>query len=122
DIHGSGEHLLALINDLLDYSKIEAGQRDLHIETLNVQEIAHNLHKLLSIQLEKRHLGISYDFKGAPLVRADEMALRQVLLNLLSNAAKFSYEGETIIIRGREADDGNYLIEVEDRGIGIEQD
>ncbi|SMF18607.1 Signal transduction histidine kinase [Tistlia consotensis] len=122
DIHSSGEHLLALINDLLDYSKIEAGQRDLHIETLDVRQIARNLHKLLTIQLEKRHLTIAYDFEGAALVRADEIALRQVLLNLLSNAAKFSYEGEIITIRGRDGGDGSYEIEVEDRGIGIEED
>jgi two-component system cell cycle sensor histidine kinase PleC len=122
DIHGSGEHLLALINDLLDYSKIEAGQRHLHIETLDVQEIARNLHKLLSIQLEKRRLSIAYEFQGLALVRADEVALRQVLLNLLSNAAKFSYEGQVITIRGRDGADETYEIEVEDRGIGIEAD
>ncbi len=122
DIHGSGEHLLALINDLLDYSKIEAGQRELRIETLDVRQIAQDLHKLLSIQLDKRRLSVSYDFRDLPLVRADEVALRQVLLNLLSNAAKFAYEGGCIAIRGYDAAADSYVIEVEDRGIGIAPD
>ena len=114
DIHGSGEHLLALINDLLDYSKIEAGQRELRIETLDAQQIARDLHKLLAIQLDKRRLSVSYDFRGPPLVRADEVALRQVLLNLLSNAAKFAYEGGCIAIRGYDGPEDSYVIEVED--------
>jgi PAS domain S-box-containing protein len=115
----SGRHLLALVNDVLDLAKIEAGRHDLELETVGVRDaieeamtglvpLAH--HRGVSIALE-----IPRDVRD---MRADRLRLRQILYNLMSNALKFTDRGGTVTIRGR--DDGmSIAISVADTGIGI---
>ena len=121
DINSSGCHLLNLISEILDYSKIEAGQQELQFVEVDVAAILNPLAKLVTFQLDQRNLKLDFDLQGMPVIRADEMAFRQVLLNLLSNAAKFSFEGTTIRVPGERRGD-LYAISVRDRGVGIEPD
>ncbi|MCR9221657.1 MAG: ATP-binding protein [Alphaproteobacteria bacterium] len=118
DINGSGRHLLLLINDLLDYTKIEAGQRELAPAPLDARQAIEDLERLVQVQMSERGLSIAYDFPKDARVRADPTAFRQVILNLLSNAAKFSYEGQVIRVSAAR-ENGRLAISVADRGIGI---
>ncbi len=117
-IHNSGQHLLGLINDILDLSKIEAGRMELVFEEVNLYDIiegvmatAKALVKDKSIELRKE---VAEDL---PTIIADGKRIRQVMLNLLSNAAKFTEEGY-ICLRA-QADDRYVTISIEDTGIGI---
>jgi signal transduction histidine kinase len=93
-IHTAGSHLLSLINDILDFSKIEAGKMELYLETFNLAELMDNLVVTIQPLVEKNHNRLQV--KTAPdlgAMQADQTRLRQVLLNLLSNAAKFTQNG-----------------------------
>jgi PAS domain S-box-containing protein len=119
-IGSAGKHLLALINDILDLSKIEAGKMDLHIEPVDVvglvEEVAATVQPL--VNRGGNELEIVIDPSLGP-VRADLTKLRQVLLNLLSNACKFTEEGR-IEFRASVEDDGRWLtLRVADSGIGM---
>ncbi len=116
-IHGSGQHLLGLINDILDLSKVEAGQMDLHKESLQVRAILETV--LATIDPLARTKSISVDSQTEDLVLvADEAKLRQMLLNLLSNAIKFTPSGGRVSIRAKPV--GPWIeISVTDTGIGI---
>jgi len=120
DINDSGRHLLLLINDLLDYTKIEAGQRELAPTPIDAERTARDLERLIQVQMRERNLSIAYAFPADSRIEADQTAFRQIVVNLLSNAAKFSYEGETIEVgaRRREAA-GRLEMWVKDRGVGI---
>jgi signal transduction histidine kinase/ligand-binding sensor domain-containing protein len=127
NIHRSGEHLLQLINDLLDLSKIEAGRMELRAETLDPAPLIHELRELMrGISAEKR-VEIELELPPRlPSLTTDPAKLRQVLLNLLSNAVKFSPAGSVVTVRasplfaGEEPlhEDG-VRIDVVDRGVGI---
>jgi PAS domain-containing protein len=100
DIIGrSGEHLLALINDVLDLSKIEAGKVDLRTEIFDLHEMLLGLGEMFSLQAELKGLTVVFDFEPSvpPYVRADVGKLRQVLINLLGNAVKFTEKGGGIL-------------------------
>ena len=119
DIHGSGKHLLSLINDILDLSKIEAGRMELDLATFSVPEAIGNALTLIR-ERALRH-GIELTASIDPAVgeiSADERKFKQILLNLLSNAVKFTPEGGRIAVAARP---GGGLIEVSvtDTGIGI---
>nr|WP_281413183.1 HAMP domain-containing sensor histidine kinase [Marivibrio halodurans] len=118
DINDSGRHLLLLINDLLDYTKIEAGQREIAPVPIDAARTIRDLERLVHVQMGERNLSIRYDFPEDARIRADQTAFRQVILNLLSNATKFSYEGEEIRIAA-EPIEGYLHISVTDRGVGI---
>jgi PAS domain S-box-containing protein len=120
DIHDSGGHLLALINDVLDLSKIEAGKYVLHLEQVNPLEIIEA--SLVLIRVRAREAGLSLTLEIDPELapfKADERALKQMLINLLSNAVKFTPSGGEVALRARRDDDGFYLFAVGDSGIGI---
>ncbi|MEQ8602273.1 MAG: ATP-binding protein [Marivibrio sp.] len=120
DINDSGRHLLLLINDLLDYTKIEAGQRELAPAPIDAERTVRDLERLIQVQMRERNLKIAYAFPDDSRIEADQTAFRQVIVNLLSNAAKFSYEGETIEVGARRDEAaGRLALWVEDRGIGI---
>ncbi|MFM6847624.1 MAG: GAF domain-containing protein [Terrabacter sp.] len=119
DIHSAGRHLLALLGDILDLSKIEAGRMELDVTTFPMDEV---LVQVLSLVRERAALhAIRLDLDAAPLgpVTADELRLKQVLLNLLSNAVKFTPDGGEVQVRAWR--DGNDLhVTVTDTGIGID--
>ena len=125
DILSSGQHLLALINDILDMSKIEAGKMSLRFEPLSLEEVAEDAMRLVRNRAEAAGLTLAIDFPHLPEVEADYRALKQVLLNLLSNAIKFTPRGGQVTIRaeGRRDPLGEHIrVSVQDTGIGIAQD
>jgi signal transduction histidine kinase len=119
-IHDSGQHLLNLINDILDMSKIEAGRYELVEETLNLADLVKSS---LSITSTRANMaGVILDDKvsaALPAVRADARALKQVLLNLLSNAVKFTPAGGHVTLSARLEPDGSMALCVADKGVGI---
>ncbi len=128
NIYASGEHLMALINDILDLSKIEAGRIKLSPERFDVAELIENVQKTVAPMIEEKSqvLTIQIGKAGAPstalpLLTADRIRLRQVLLNLLSNAHKFTPEGNEITLSCRLADPATMLFSVSDTGIGIKR-
>ena len=118
DIHASGAHLLELINDILDMSKIEAGRMTLETQRLPLSEVVEESLRLVSGRAEVASVKIVDELGAMPPVDADKRAVKQVLLNLLSNAIKFTPAGGSIYLRG-QADGGMATIAVEDTGIGI---
>lgn len=118
-IRQSGEHLLALINEVLDLSKVEAGQMDLHVQPLSIAALSHHVIAMVATQAEMKEIEICCDIPaGLPPLVADEMRIRQMLLNLLSNAVKFSQRRKSVGLSVQQAD-GYVFITVWDQGIGI---
>ncbi len=123
NIHDSGRHLLNLINEILDLSRIEAGRYELHEEPLRLVDVAEDCYRLLKLRAESKGLQIIEDFDDAlPQVWADQRAIRQICLNLLSNALKFTPKGGRITLRVGATNDGGQLIAVRDTGPGIPED
>jgi PAS domain S-box-containing protein len=115
----TSQHLLALINDILDLSKIEAGKMPLHVETVHVQHVVGELSETLLPMIQVKKLSYQTDVAAdLPSIRTDGIKLKQILLNLLSNAIKFTQDG-TVTVRAQPADAGGVMIVVEDTGIGI---
>ncbi len=122
DILSSGQHLLALINDILDMSKIEAGKLNMRFEPVCLEEIAEEALRLVRNRAEGAGLHLVLDFVDLPDVEADYRAVKQVLLNLLSNAIKFTPRGGRITVRGERRQDQlgeRVRISIQDTGIGI---
>ncbi|MGB0681290.1 MAG: PAS domain S-box protein [Magnetovibrionaceae bacterium] len=128
DITASGEHLLSIINDILDMAKIEAGRFNLHEEIIHPGDVIDDVVSMIEPRLTSLDLNLSFRYRITPPdIRADRRALRQVLLNLLSNAVKFTRPGGQVIIGTGAlsgADDlaGGFSIFVEDTGVGIDPD
>ena len=125
DIHNSGQHLLALINDILDMSKIEAGKMNLKFEPLNLEEVTEDAVRLVRNRAEAAGLFLTVDFPFLPEIEADYRAVKQVLLNLLSNAIKFTPRGGRVTVRAEVRQDTlgeRVRVSVSDTGIGISKD
>jgi len=123
DIHASGQHLLTLINEILDLSRIEAGRFDLKEELVELPHIVEECSRLLELRAKKRNLAIKKAVEpDLPKIRADARAIRQVILNLLSNAVKFTPEGGFIKIRIGWTSKGGQYVAVRDSGPGIPED
>jgi two-component system cell cycle sensor histidine kinase PleC len=122
-IHGSGRHLLALINDILDLAKIEAGRFTLHEAEMDIRPAMENTILLVANRAEAGGVAIEIDIEaGFPLLFADERAVRQVFTNLVSNAVKFTpREGRVVLFAGLDAD-GAPSFGVDDNGVGIAAD
>jgi PAS domain S-box-containing protein len=122
-IHSSGKHLLGLINDLLDLSKIEAGRMELYLEVFDVAELVRNTLATVEPLAERRGNTLHLEIVDDPgVMRADLTKVRQALLNLLSNALKFTEHGSITLRAAREFDpDGieRIVLEVADDGIGM---
>jgi two-component system, cell cycle sensor histidine kinase PleC len=120
DIHHSGHYLLALINDILDLSRIEAGRREITEEPLSVLVAVEEVNHLLLLKAAEKNIEVKVAVPdNLPKLMADRRALNQILINLLSNAIKFTPAGGEIEIRsGRTADSGLF-ISVKDNGPGI---
>ncbi|HEV7367578.1 sensor histidine kinase [Arenibaculum sp.] len=122
DIHSSGKHLLALINDILDLAKVEAGRYEITLTPVRLEETIASSLRFFEPRARLGELRLVADLApDLPMLLADERALRQVLLNLVSNAVKFTPPGGTIRISARPAA-GRVTIEIADTGIGIPED
>jgi two-component system cell cycle sensor histidine kinase PleC len=119
DILKSGQHLLSLINDILDMAKIEAGKLTLHYETVSVKEVVDDAARLMRGRIQEAGLNLLVDAADLPDIDADYRGLKQVVLNLISNAVKFTPEGGDIIVALSREDDDRVRVAVTDTGIGI---
>jgi two-component system cell cycle sensor histidine kinase PleC len=122
DILSSGQHLLALINDILDMSKIEAGKMNLRFEPTALEDVAEDAIRLVRNRAASAGLTLEVDLANLPDVDADYRAIKQVLLNLLSNAIKFTPRGGKISVRAESRYDAlgeRVRVSVSDTGIGI---
>jgi protein-histidine pros-kinase len=120
DILSSSKHLLQLINDVLDLAKIESGRTELHIETVELAKLVHEVRDILRGLAAERRVRLEVELSPELCqVTADARLLKQVLYNYLSNAIKFTPEGGHVVMRVRGEGDERFRIEVEDTGIGI---
>ncbi|HEY6203189.1 MAG TPA: ATP-binding protein [Candidatus Limnocylindria bacterium] len=120
DITESGRHQLALINDILDLSKVEAGKMDFRPETFDVRSAVARVHTLVAPLAQEKRVGlVAEPGSSAPSITHDPGRFRQILYNLLSNAVKFTPEGGRVTTAVTSVDDGYVEISVADTGIGI---
>ncbi len=131
DILSSGQHLLALINDILDMSKIEAGKMSLKREPIHIEDVVEDAIRLMRNRAEAVGLTLSVKLSDLPEADADYRAIKQVLLNLLSNAIKFTPRGGKIAVSATVIEQSSFSgvpseqrvrISVSDTGIGIAKD
>jgi signal transduction histidine kinase len=119
DIHSSGKHLLSLINDILNLSKIEAGRMDLELSAFDLDEALQQSLSLVRERANRSGIKLALDVDpGIGDWVADERKFKQIMLNLLSNAVKFTPEGGTVTVSAREVE-GEVEISVADTGVGI---
>lgn len=120
DIHASGQHLLMLINEILDLSRVEAGRYELKEESVSLVGVAQDCRHLLSIRAQKRDIRVVEAVEPSlPRVWADERAVRQIVLNLLTNAIKFTPQGGQVTLKVGWTSAGGQYIAVTDTGPGI---
>ncbi|MBU6299403.1 MAG: HAMP domain-containing histidine kinase, partial [Alphaproteobacteria bacterium] len=123
DIHASGAHLLSLINDLLDVSKIEAGKMEIDPQPIDPWTALTTVRRLMEPKAKTRNQSLTTMVSvGTPWVVADERAFHQITLNLVSNALKFTQDGGHIHVSCRKGEGEGVLLVVEDDGPGIEAD
>lgn len=124
-IDGSSGHLLSLVNDVLDMSRIESGKVQISHKPLNILELLRHCSSIISGQLQGRDIMFTEEFENIenPHILGDELHLRQVLINILGNAVKFTPDGGRIYFRVREfsaeGEAARFHIEIEDTGIGM---
>lgn len=120
DIHGSGEHLVSLINDLLDLSKIEAGKLDMVFASVDLNQLVQQCVALMQPQANQQRIIIRSSLSQTlPPVEADARSVRQIVLNLLSNSIKFTGAGGQVIISTALTERGDAVLRVRDTGAGM---
>jgi len=123
DIHQSGGHLISLINDLLDVSKIEAGKLELNFASVDLNEVAKQSMSIMQPQANRERIIIrSALAENLPPVVADERSIRQIVLNLLSNSVKFTKPGGQVILSTSLTEKGEVVLRVRDTGIGMSEE
>ncbi|WP_321395387.1 ATP-binding protein [Emcibacter sp.] len=124
DINESGRHLLEIINDILDLSKVEAGKFVIHEGTVWLEEVAEQCIRLLGESAEKKKIQLSCKFQeGFPALNADDRLMKQILINLLTNSIKFTAEKGRVDVIGTFQPGDGVMVTVADNGIGMsEQD
>ncbi|WJS01439.1 PAS domain-containing sensor histidine kinase [Roseibium aggregatum] len=120
DIYSSGTYLLNVINDILDMSKIEAGRMSIETETVNASESAEDASRIVTGAATEKNITVTTDVVENVSVHADKRALKQILLNLLANAVKFTPDNGTVTLKARPRGDKLHF-EVIDTGIGISE-
>ena len=119
DIHGSGKHLLELLNEILDLSKVEAGRMDLEYSSFELRSLLEDAASMLRERASAHGISLRVEVgDDVGLVYADELRLKQVVLNLMTNAVKFTGDGGSVVVRAVRGQ-GTVDITVEDTGIGV---
>ncbi len=118
DIHSSGQHLLSLINDILDLSKVEAGKMELELSRFDLSALLQSSLTLVRERATKNGIRLALKANGVGEWTADERKVKQVVLNLLSNAVKFTPQGGRVSLSARR-ENGTVEIAVADTGVGI---
>ncbi len=122
-IHTSGKHLLHIINDILDVSAVEAGKLELREELVNIADISESSIRILHPKTEEGHISLSgITTEDLPLLMADPIRLKQIFLNILSNAVKFTPENGTVSCDAHIDNEKNMIITVIDNGIGMDEE
>lgn len=120
DIHGSGQHLLELLNEILDLSKVEAGQMDLDYTTFELAPVLDHAASMLRERAGFKAIDIAVETDDdIGVVEADELRLKQVVINLLTNAVKFTGDGGAVVMRATRSGSEEVTITVTDTGIGV---
>jgi PAS domain S-box-containing protein len=120
-IYESGSHLLEIINDILDISAVEAGKLTLHPEDVETASLVEAAERLIQVRAEKRNLRLEVDLATAPCrLRVDKRRLKQILINLLGNAVKFTPKGGEITLQVHGTPEGGVCFVVADNGIGMD--
>lgn len=123
DIHTGGEHLLGLVDDLLEIARSENGRRALDFEALDLRQLAGEVAEMLRGEAQARDITLDIDMPGdLPHVVGDARSMRQVLINLAGNAIKFTEPGGRVTIAARPGPEGDLTLEVADTGIGMSDD
>jgi len=118
DIHHSGTYLLGVINDILDMSRIEAGQVDLSVEVVELEELVGEATRIMTPTAREKDIVLASSIAPQMLINVDRRAMKQILLNLMSNAVKFTPENGRVTVRAR-LEQQAIIVSVEDTGIGI---
>jgi two-component system cell cycle sensor histidine kinase PleC len=121
DIHGSGNYLLGVINDILDMSKIEAGRFSIDREEIDLCPLMHEAVRVISLQAAEKSITVETSIADAMTLNGDRRAIKQIALNLLSNAVKFTGNGGKISVRAKKTS-GAVILTIEDNGCGIAPD
>lgn len=125
-INHAAEHLLGMLNDILDFSRIEAGKLLLHPTEFTPQDLAYQLNALFSDQANQKGLGFTLDFSTLPSrLHGDSQRLRQILINFIGNAIKFTPQGEirvTAEVTERQGDKLHVRFAIADTGIGLDKE
>ncbi len=120
DIHASGEHVISLVNDLLDLAKIEAGRMDLNFTRVALNDLVSAGVAMMQPEAARERIVLRTSFADRlPPVLADERAMRQIVINLLSNAVKFTDAGGQVIVSTARGSEGDVIFRVRDTGIGM---
>ena len=123
DIHNSGSYLLSLVNDILDLTRIEAGRRDMRDEPLIVIDSLEDVKNFVAFRLAEKSQTLTFDIPAVlPKVMADHRAVRQIWINLLSNAAKFSPKGGEITVKAVHRETGEVAVSFIDNGPGMPEE
>ena len=121
DINASGSHLLSIINDILDIAKIESGKMTIEPSMIDARATIESALRVLAPRMREKGQDLSVEIApDAHNVFADERAFKQILINLVTNAVKFTQRGGSIVVRGERPRDGGFELIVEDNGPGIE--
>jgi len=120
DISQSGQHLLSVITEILDVSKIEAGRLDLTEDVVDMATLVETCFKLVEARAIRSGVRLMSDLSGSlPMLRADELRIKQILLNLLSNSVKFTPNGGRVTVEALLDTEGRMVLKVSDTGVGI---
>ncbi|MFM9974879.1 MAG: sensor histidine kinase [Beijerinckiaceae bacterium] len=123
DIHASGQHLLDIINEILDLSRIEAGRYELNEEPVDLASMADDCVHLLDLRARNKNISLKTLLeKGLPRLWADERAVRQIIINLLANSIKFTPQGGEVSIKAGWTANGGQYIAIKDTGPGIPEE
>jgi len=123
DIHDAGSHLRSLIEDMIDLALIEGEKMPLNDEPVDPRASAEECLRMVTPMAEKKHIGLQLDHgRGDILLTADPVRIRQILINLLTNAIKYTPDGGSVRVQVDMADDGGVKLAVRDNGVGLSQD
>jgi two-component system cell cycle sensor histidine kinase PleC len=123
DIHNSGSYLLSLVNDILDLTRIEAGRREMREEPLIIMESLDDVENFVAFKLKERSQKLLFDIPAnLPKIMVDHRSVRQIWINLLSNAAKFTPEGGEITVKASQRDSGEIAVSFIDNGPGMPEE